>query len=127
MTTAGIFRTVPDKDYFSFFKGNDVDCKSVVEIIRLKTEEVSKATGVPYASVRYDEKMPQEVRERMIEWATLLNLVAQRFRGDLKKSVLWFSISNPLLGDISPRDMIRLGRYKKLFRLVINPVDENAR
>ena len=30
--------------------------------------------------------------------------------------------SNPLLGDISPRDMIRLGRFERLRKFIINAV-----
>jgi hypothetical protein len=33
---------------------------------------------------------------------------------------LWFKTRNPLLGDISPRDMIRLGRFERLRKFIIN-------
>jgi len=34
--------------------------------------------------------------------------------------VAWFKARNPLLGDVSPRDMIRLGRYEKLRKFIIS-------
>jgi hypothetical protein len=64
--------------------------------------------------------MPLAVRERMEEIASVMNMVAQTFQGDEDKTVAWFKARNPLLGDISPRDMIRLGRYERLRRFIIN-------
>ncbi len=79
------------------------------------------------SSVRYDEKIPTELHERIKEWAILLNLVAEHFKGDATKTTLWFTTPNPLLGNISPRDMIRFGRYKKLFKFIFNALAENKR
>lgn len=38
----------------------------------------------------------------------------------------WFLTPNPLLGNISPVDMIKMGRYKKLCKWVFNQLDENG-
>lgn len=70
--------------------------------------------------------MPNELKERITEWAIALNLVAGFFK-DEKKTVLWFSMPNPLLGGMSPRDMIRVGRFKKLLKFIHNDLDENQR
>ena len=70
--------------------------------------------------------MPTELRERLTEWAIALNLVEGFFQ-DQKKTILWFSIPNPLLGDMSPRDMIRVGRFKKLLNFVQTALNENQR
>jgi hypothetical protein len=61
--------------------------------------------------------MPEDLRLRLTEWATALNLVAEFFK-DQDKTILWFTIPNPLLGDIAPRDMIRVGRFKKLLKFI---------
>jgi hypothetical protein len=53
-------------------------------------------------------------------------LVAQFFDGDAAKTALWFKTPNPLLGNLSPRDMIRYGRYDRLRRFVLDALDENA-
>jgi uncharacterized protein (DUF2384 family) len=127
MATA-LYDTVSEKDHFSFYSGDHLDYGNVVKTLEFKKEDVSKATGVPLASVRYEEeKISQELRERIREWAVLLNLVAQHFKGDVKKTCLWFTIPNPLLGEISPRDMIRFGRYRKLFKFIVNATGENVR
>lgn len=127
MSQAALFNTVPDKDYFHFFDKDFVDGQKVVDILKYKKADVASAANVPLASVRYEpQKMPIELRERLTEWAIALNLVEGFFQ-DQKKTILWFSIPNPLLGDMSPRDMIRVGRFKKLLNFVQTALNENQR
>jgi len=123
-----LFRTVSAKDYFHFFdKDAFVDGEKVVKILKYKKEDVSVATSVPLASIRYEEKkMPAELRERLTQWATALNLVAGFFQ-DTGKTIIWFAMPNPLLGGMSPRDMIRVGRFKKLLNFIQTALDENQR
>jgi hypothetical protein len=127
MTPSPLFSTVPDKDYLGFYSGSNLNYQDVVKFAALEKKDVSRATGVPISSIRYDDKIPQELRERLTEWANLFNLVAGYFRGDVRKTALWFQIRNPLLGELSPRDMIRIGRYKKLISFVLNSLSENQR
>ena len=44
---------------------------------------------------------------------------------DENKTMLWFKVPNPLLGDVAPRDMIKLGRFKKLFKFIQSALNEN--
>jgi hypothetical protein len=127
MASSPLFSTVPEKDYLGFYSGTDLNYQNVVKFAEMEKKDVSRATGVPLSSIRYDEKIPQELRDRLIEWANLFNLVAEYFRGDVRKTALWFQIRNPLLGEISPRDMIRVGRYKRLISFVLNSLSENRR
>ena len=126
MLSTDIFATVPE-DYLSFYKDNKPRYNRIVQFLDFRKEDISKAAGVPLSSVRYDEKMPAELHERIQEWATLLNLVAGHFRGDAQKTALWFTTPNPLLGNVRPKDMIRFGRYKKLLKFVMNALAENKR
>ena len=121
-----LFESIPSEDYFNFFKGSEPDGKKVVDFLRYKKEDVSIATGVPLKSIRYDLKMSSELRGRLMEWATAINLVGNYFK-DLNKTVLWLHTSNPLLGNMSPRDMIRIGRFKKLLKFIQTALDENIR
>jgi hypothetical protein len=122
-----LFRTSPP-DHFHFFNESAfVDGEKVVKLLKYKKEDVSVATNVPLSSIRYDEKkMPIELRERLTQWATALNLVAGFFH-DEKKTIIWFFMPNPLLGGMSPRDMIRVGRFKKLLNFIQTALDENQR
>ncbi len=120
-----IFDTVPKKDYLSFFEEKTPRYNRIIDFLDFKKEDISKAADVPLSSVRYDNKIPKELHERIREWAILLNLVAGHFKGDSNKTALWFTVPNPLLGNVTPRDMIRFGRYKKLFRFILNALAEN--
>ena len=51
-------------------------------------------------------------------------MVAKAFDGDVDKTTAWFRARNPMLGDVSPRDMIRLGRYERLRKFIINAMME---
>jgi hypothetical protein len=123
---ASLFSSVPQEDYFHIFDKGEPDAKKVIDFLKYKKEDVSRAANVPVSSVRYDEKMPSELRERLVEWATAINLVGSYFK-DENKTMLWFQIPNPQLGGMSPRDMIRVGRFKKLLRFVQTALDENIR
>ena len=126
--TSSIFDTVPNRDHLHLFQDDKPKYNRIIDFLEFKKEDISKATDVPLNSVRYEEnKIPAELRERMREWACLLNLVAEHFQGDAKKTALWFTVTNPLFGNISPRDMIRFGKYKKLFKFVVNALAENRR
>ena len=119
-----IFNTIPPHNYLGLLGENT--SKKVVNFLNLSTNEVSKAMGVSQKSVRYDEKMPRELAERLQEIAIICELVAGYFNGDVQKTTLWFQVKNPALGGISPRDMIRFGRYQKLEKFVQNALAGNV-
>ena len=126
-STAGfsLFDSVPE-DYFRFGVGNSFQPKVVPEVLGLKREDVSKLASVSLKSVRYDDSIPEPMRERLEEIAITINMVAKFFDGDTDKTVTWFRARNPMLGDVSPRDMIRLGRFERLRKFIINAVlDKN--
>lgn len=120
-----IFNTVPNRDFLSLYHGDRIDYKKVTDLLDFNKKELARVTGVPIDSIRFDQKMPKELTERLREWAIVLQLVAQFFEGDKNKTVLWFRIPNPLLGNITPRDMIRFGRFKKLLKFIQNALSEN--
>ena len=60
------------------------------------------------------------------ELEQLCETVLGFFEGDVNRAALWFRLPNPLLGDLSPRDMIRYGRYGKLKEFVLEALAENA-
>src|SRR5881392_3427038 len=121
-----LFATVPDKDYLGFWADQTLNAREVVDFLDLNKRDVAKLAGVASASVRFDQKIPKEVLDRLKEIANICGLVAQFFGGDIAKTALWFKTVNPLLGNISPRDMIRYGRYEKLRHFVMSALEENA-
>lgn len=121
----GIFSNIPKEDYLSLLEQGEARAPKVIEFVGFKKADVAKATGISSTSIRYDARMPQILKDRLREWANLLNLVAQFFEGDVAKTALWFKTPNPILGNISPRDMIRFGRYQKLLKFILNALSEN--
>lgn len=59
-----------------------------------------------------------------IERAMILNIITTFF-GDPEKAELWMNTPNPLLGDISPDLMIKIGREDKLMKFIENAINEN--
>jgi hypothetical protein len=113
-----LFKTVPKKNLLGLLGSpGDVDVQATKDFLGFTKEELASATNVPTSSVRYD-RIPGELKERVLEIATICELVAEFF-GSREKTALWFKVDNPLLGNVSPRDMIRLGRFKKLHRFVV--------
>lgn len=125
--SAQLFDTVHRQDFLHFGQGASFNSKAVADFVGLRKQDVSKIAQVAPSSVRYDDDIPHKVRERMEEIASVINMVADAFAGDANKTALWFKTSNPLLGDVSPRDMIRLGRYDKLRKFIISAMMERNR
>lgn len=125
MNSPALFNTVPTHDYLSLFPEGTTDYQRVTRLLDFKKSDVARASKISIQSVRYDHpRMPRELEDRITEWAIALNMVAEFFK-DEQKTILWFRTPNPLLGDIAPRDMIRIGRFKKLHRFISNALSEN--
>ncbi len=78
-----------------------------------KRMNICQVVNVPWRPVSLDE-------------AAAFGLVALAFDGDDHKAAIWFRTKNPLLGDISPRDMIRLGRFDRLRKFILSAMTEQA-
>jgi|SRR5437588_12584486 len=114
----GLFETVYKKDSLKFWAAHGLDYERVREVVGLSKSDLSRLAGVAKSSVRFDERIPPELKERMEQIANCGLLVADYFGGDARKVVIWFQAPNPLLGGVSPRDMIRYGRFVKLQRFI---------
>ena len=124
--TQNLFDTVPERDVFGFYEKGVPQYKKAVDFLNLKKRDVASAAGTPVNSVRYDSKIPAELKERIAEWAAAINLVASFFK-DADKTQLWFQVPNPHLGNMSPKEMIKLGRFKKLHKYILSAIEDNMR
>src|SRR6476620_9295076 len=105
----GLFASIPRADKLNLFDGSRPKGQEIVGFLDLKKRDVASATKLPEGSVRYDLRMPDALRDWLTELATALNLVAEFFK-DATKTNLWFKTPNPMLGNIPPIEMIRMGR-----------------
>ncbi len=125
MTNVSLFNTVSNKDGLRFWHGNRLDFQRVRDFTGLETGDFARIAGVAKSSVRFDAKAPREVREHLENIANICNLVFQFFHDDVKTK-LWLQTPNPMLGNVSPRDMIRFGRFAKLQRFVTQAMEEGS-
>jgi len=107
-------------DVLHLYKDGHPDYRRIADLTKLSKADLGKISKVAKSSVRFDAHIPEPVAERLREIANIANLVAEFFQGDVQKVGLWFEIANPMLGNISPRDMIRIGRYKRLLNFVVD-------
>ncbi len=126
MSAAPLFSNIPTKDTLAFGLGSQFHPERVKDFLELKKVDISRVANVSPKSVRFDDAMPLAMRERLEEIAVTCNLVAQAFDGDVEKTALWFRAKNPLLGDVSPRDMVRLGRFDRLRKFILSAMTEKA-
>lgn len=126
VSAANLFRNVPNRDVLGFGQGTQFQPQRVSEFLDLKRADVSRVADVSPKSVRWDDAIPVAMRNRLEEIAVTCNLVAEAFGGDVEKTALWFKAKNPLLGDVSPRDMVRLGRFDRLRKYIVSAVMERV-
>jgi len=122
-----LFKSVRRSDPLAFWSRHGLDYRRVSDFLDLDTNELSKLAGVSKKSVRLDDRIPRDLKERLEQIANICALVAEYFESDAAQTALWFRTPNPLLGEIAPRDMIRLGRYKKLLKFVLDAQEANTR
>ncbi len=113
-----LFGNIHQTDPLEFWSNHGLDYGRLADFLDLDTNALSKIGGVSKQSVRFDDRIPRDLKDRLEQIANIIAMVAGYFEGDEQKTSLWFKTPNPSLGEISPRDMIRLGRYKKLLRFV---------
>lgn len=126
MPQSGLFDSVPE-DLFQFGHGVAFMPRKVSHLLGFKIEDVSHLASVSAKSVRYDDALPDQVRERLEDIATTINLVARVLDGGLDKTLALFKTRPPFLGDIAPREMIRLGRYERLRKFIIHAMNEQSK
>jgi hypothetical protein len=113
-----LFNTVPSALPMLWNDEGRVQVEEVRKLLDLSKSDFARAAQASQKQIADTLKIPKEVEERVLVWALVLEEVARFFGGDARKTVLWFNIPNPLLGEVSPRDMILYGRARKLLQIV---------
>jgi hypothetical protein len=121
-----LFETVARSDPLKFWANHGaLDYDKVRNFLGLDKTDLSRVASVRKSSVRFDDRIPAELKERLEQIANICSLVAQHFDDDARKTAIWFQTENPLLGNMSPRDMIRYGRFAKLRRFIYEALDKD--
>ncbi len=105
-----------------FYKENgDPDFKKVQVFLSLSNSDLAKISKISLKSVRFEaDRMPPALKERIREIMNICELAAEMLGGNIERTQLWFTTKNNSLGNISPRDMIRFGRYGKLLDILMD-------
>ncbi|MBX3022237.1 MAG: hypothetical protein KF799_11235 [Bdellovibrionales bacterium] len=93
----------------------------VAGFLEISLNKLAKALGVD--TLREDRLGPVATL-RLQELASALEIVAQSFGGDRKKARFWINTPNLHLGAAIPKNLILIGRYKKLLEFVQAVRDE---
>jgi predicted nucleotidyltransferase len=117
--TAALFRTVPGQDYLQFWQSGLFQPQRVARFLGFGKVDLAQLVGVSPASVRFDDKAPRILRERLMDIAATCELVAQAFDGNATKTALWFATLNPHLANLSPCELLRRGEHGAVQRHVL--------
>lgn len=119
MADVGVYSHVVKSSHFpEFYKGGEVQPKIMMKFLGITRKDVCEMTGTHSATLRFDDRMQDSVRTAFIELANMIEFVANVFEGDRNKARIWFIITNLNLGDLSPVDMIKLGKANKLAQFI---------
>jgi hypothetical protein len=61
-----------------------------------------------------------EVISEFMDIGALIDSVEKFFDGDTVKTMLWFNTKNPMLGDMTPIELIQLGKYQKVKEFIVS-------
>jgi hypothetical protein len=116
------------EDPLGFGVGNAFDSGKLLDFLRLRDCDILRVADVPIEQVVRPGGVAEvpRARECLEAIAATCNLVAEIYDGDAVKTRTWFMARNPLLGDVSPRDMICWGRFERLQRFLIGAVTGQA-
>ena len=124
-TQPPVFNTVPKNDVFGLYDKGKIQYKVVADTLRFNRKQLSRASRVAVSSVRYEpNKMPERLKSFLTNMAWLLNITHEYLK-DKDKVILWVESPNPICGGFSPKDMICMGQYKKLLRIVSSYLEGN--
>lgn len=110
----------PGRDWLGFGHNTEFQPCRVAEWLDLSSADVVRLADIPGGAMSDDIANQAPARDRLTDIAAACNLVADIFAGDLEKTQKWFRTPNSMLGDVAPRDMIRLGRFDRLKKFILN-------
>lgn len=113
-----IFENVERANAIGFMRDGHIDYSKAVKFLNMDKKKIAKASGLAVASVRFDERMPTDLKTYLNELLTVVDLVYTHLDKDIAKTKSWLMLPNPLLGGVSPLHMIHLGKQKKLLKFI---------
>jgi hypothetical protein len=101
--------------------------------IKLQMEEDQRRLRAMQEQLAVSEKLHatlvqqrEELRKESELILDCVKKIEQFFKGDVHRARAWFKVPNPLLGQVSPDDMIAMHRVEKLHKFIALQMAENA-
>lgn len=121
-----LFSNIAAKRIPSFYKENgETDYKEISVFLQLSNDDLAKIARISVKTVRFNGNIPIALKERMEEMKNVCELVFEML-GNIEKTQLWFKTKNQMLGNTSPRDLLRFGRYQKLLDVLMDIKNGNV-
>ena len=118
-----LFSSIPEGDLFGLKGKNGYDFRKTASFLGLNRRNIAKAAKISEQSVRYDERTPADLKDFFMKIISVICIVAKQFDYDKENTKLWFNMPNPMLGGVSPVQMIILGKYGKLMKFIQRSLD----
>ncbi len=117
-----VFATVPQTHKVKEFYDSDGKLKAleVLAFLDFHKRDMCVATMIKPGSMRFDHRMPKIVERYLADIVNCIEHVDEYFEGNHTKTKTWFLVKNPMLGEIAPRALIRIGRVQKLLKMIID-------
>lgn len=89
-------------------------------------EELNPLPGSYYDGlIKIYKELIESFHAKYPQFFEIRFLLLEFFKGDTSKVSEWLRVKNPLLGNISPDRMMKLGRSDKLLEFIKNAIDDN--
>ena len=121
-----LFSNIAAKKIPAFYKENgETDYKEISVFLQLSNDDLAKIARISVKTIRFNGNIPLALKERMEEMKNVCELVFEML-GSIEKTQLWFKTKNQMLGNVSPKDLLRFGRYQKLLDVLMDIKNGNV-
>ena len=86
LSAVQLFGNVARQDHLHFAQNGQLDYRKVASFLDLSKHDLSRIADVGQSSVRFDDRIPADLAQRLNEIANIANLVAEVFDGNAEKT-----------------------------------------
>lgn len=121
LRVSDLFSTVTTHKFEAIWSASgELKHKELMKLVGLNRQMVAAWSGTLIDSVRYDDRMSENVESYLYRIANIVDHIAEVFDNHQTKIKQWFFVSNPSLGGMSPLKMIQSGKEEKLLQIILD-------
>lgn len=97
----------------------EIRYKEIMEFLNLSRDDIAKATNISLESIRYDRKVRNaELRGFFLSVINIIGFALEHY-DNLERVQTWFRVTNPLLGNRQPIEVVKAGEQGTILKLLI--------